>query len=103
MGVYGGPDPQPVPDTDASDHGELWVGGAHLFFYSSHRRAASLGPLLGDYVTAANRENPRWHFRLVKRGSVRVIYERAVHKPPPVPAPIDVDACLRGAPPWDGA
>jgi hypothetical protein len=101
--VYGRPDPQPRPDTDASDHGELWAGGAHLYFYSSHRRAASLGPLLEQYVTAANRYSRRIHSRLVRRGSVRVIYERFIHKRAPEPAPIVVDACLRGAPAWDGA
>jgi hypothetical protein len=94
--VYGRPDPQPRPDWDASDHGELYAGGAALYFYSSHRRAASLGPLLERYVTAANRYDGGPHLALVDRGSVRVIYAGA-----PNPAP--VDACLREAPTWNGA
>ena len=93
--VYGRPDPQPRPDWDASDHGELYAGGAALYFYSSHRRAGSLGRLLKRHVTTANDYYPDRLVTLVSRGSVRVIYEGAQ-------IPAAVDNCLRDAPAWDG-
>jgi hypothetical protein len=96
--VYGKPDRQPRPQWDASDHGELYAGGAALFFYSSHKRAARLEHWLEGYVAAANRSDAHdahGHLTLVRRGSVRVIYEGSIDPSP-------VDSCLRGASPWEG-
>jgi hypothetical protein len=93
--VHGKPDRQPRPDWDASDHGELFAGGASLYFYSSHGRAARLGGLLEDYVNAANRNHPDDQRTLVHRGSVRVIYEGSADATP-------IDSCLRQASPWHG-
>jgi hypothetical protein len=93
--VYGKPDRQPRPDYDASDHGELYAGNAALYFYSSHRRAATLEHWLKRYVTAVNQARADHRLTLVRRGSVRVVYEGAVDA-------TSVDSCLRGASPWDG-
>jgi hypothetical protein len=93
--VYGKPDRQPRPRWDASDHGELYAGGASLYFYSSHPRAARLGPLLEDHVRAVNEHDPDEHLTIVSRGTVRVIYPPSIDRAP-------IEACLRDAPPWEG-
>jgi len=92
--VYGKPDRQPRPDWDASDHGELYAGGAALYFYSSHRRAARLERWLEGYVAAANRPDADRKLTLARRGSVRIIYEGSID-------PTPVDSCLRGASTWE--
>jgi hypothetical protein len=93
--VYGKPDRPPRPDWDASDHGELYAGDAALYFYSSHKRAARLERWLEGYVAAANQSDADRHLTLVRRGSVRVVYEGSID-------PTPVDSCLSGASPWEG-
>lgn len=93
--VYGKPDRQPRPDWDASDHGELYADGAALYFYSSHRRAASLERWLERYVAAVNDSDRGSHLTLLRRGSVRIVYEGSINAVP-------IDSCLRRASRWEG-